>query len=156
MANNYLQLDETPTETQDVEDFLGSSTTSRQYYSSSSSDELEELEDFRIDEDTERNPVHIQLDGELVFPAIAIKELRPVDFPSFQHFVESFFVRVQANSEDFESMGMVLLIKLLQAGQFRQARAAPRCPKIDQYHFAFKAGRGDGLLGSVVLYFKVR
>ena len=56
--------------------------------------------------------MHIQLDGELVFPAMAIKELRPVDFPSFQQFVESFFVRVQANSEDFESMGMVLLIKL--------------------------------------------
>ena len=95
--------------------------------------------------------MHAIFDGEFVAPAFAVIELLPGHAFVFGEARQFRFFLVQADADDFKSVGMVFFVGLDHAGQFSAAGRAPGGPEIKEDHLAFVAGNGKRLARHVFL-----
>src|SRR5690606_28151124 len=72
-------------------------------------------------------------------------DIRPGQLPLVEELAEGICVFVAADAQDLEAVLVIVLVQLLQIGQFFHARLAPRGPEVDQHHLALIAGPIDRL-----------
>ena len=81
--------------------------------------------------------------GCFVLPTLAVEILGTCHLYLLDELRELVLVRIERNSNDFEPLGMKLLIRLLDVRYLRHAWTAPSGLKSNEHHFAFHFGQID-------------
>ena len=86
----------------------------------------------------------LKLHGDIGLPALAVKILGPGQALVRYIFHEHVLVAVEADTDNFKSEVMILLIIGEQVRHFATARSAPSGPEVHHDDLAFKGGDIDG------------
>src|SRR6516162_5610207 len=103
------------------------------------------LSDYRagaIQKECGRDALNPIFGRQFVTPAFAIVILRPCHLHLLCKVLQFLLVLIQADSDDFEPLGVMFVVSPNYIWQLLDTGTAPGCPEIHQHNFAFVIGHG--------------
>ena len=91
---------------------------------------------LRVDEDVVRNALNLVDGGGGAFPALQVGNLQPRHFQLLDGLDPCLLLLVEGDADDFEALGVVLLVGFQHVGHLGATGTAPRGPEVYEHPLA--------------------